>query len=105
VVVHPSSIQKEEREEEKEKVKFQSQQSKFYLNIVQQPRFIFLANIPPLTSPNSSISDSINLTQFQTKYYQKDKFCYNSLLGLIHSFGINSFFSSLRIVFYFTKLI
>jgi uncharacterized protein YkwD len=70
-----SFIPKTEREEEKEKMKLQLQQRKFSLSVIQQPtkhraRFIFTKNLPPLTPPNSSISDSKNLTQLQIKHYQ-----------------------------------
>jgi hypothetical protein len=60
-----SFIQKKEREEEKEKMKLQLQQRKISLSFIQQPnnhraRFLLTTNLPPLTPPNSSISDSKN---------------------------------------------
>ncbi|CAF1456640.1 unnamed protein product [Adineta steineri] len=67
-----SFIQKTEREEEKEKMKLQLQKRKFSLNFIQQPkkhraRFIFTTNVPPITPPNTSISDSKNshIKQYQ----------------------------------------
>jgi hypothetical protein len=70
---HLSFTQKKEREEEKEKMKLQLQQRKFSLNIIQQPkkhrgRFIFTTSLPPMTPPNSSISDPKNFTQLQMKH-------------------------------------
>jgi hypothetical protein len=68
-------IHKREREEEREKMKLQLQQRKFSLSVIQQPRthrrarFIFTTNLPPLTPPNSSISDSKNFIQLQTKHH------------------------------------
>ncbi|CAF1686928.1 unnamed protein product, partial [Adineta ricciae] len=58
-----SFTHKNERELEKEKMKLQLRQRKFSLNFIQQPkkhraRFIFTTNAPPLTPPNTSISDS-----------------------------------------------
>lgn len=71
-----SLIEKKEREEEKEKMKIQSQQRKFSLSFIQQPKihrakFVFTTNMPPLTPPNSSISDSKNLTQLQNNSHAK----------------------------------
>ncbi|CAF3557507.1 unnamed protein product [Rotaria sp. Silwood1] len=71
-----SLIEKKEREEEKERMKLQLKQRKFSLSFIQQPdkhraRFIFTTNLPPLTPPNSSISDSKNFTQLQTNSHAK----------------------------------
>jgi hypothetical protein len=57
--------QKKEREEEKEKMKLQLQQRKISLSFIQQAnnnraKFFLTTNLPPLTPPNSSISESKN---------------------------------------------
>ena len=69
-----SFLQQNEREEEKEQMKLQVQQRKFSLSVIQQPRthrarFIFTTNLPPLTPPNSSISDSKNFTQLPIRQF------------------------------------
>ncbi len=73
-----SFVQKSEREQEKEKMKLQLKQRKFSLSVIQQPRkhrarFIFTTNLPPITPPNSSITDSKNITQLQTKHFLSEK--------------------------------
>lgn len=71
-----SFTERKEREEEKEKMKLQLQQRKFSLNFIQQPkqhraRFIFTTSLPPLTPPNSSISESKTFSQLQNSFHTK----------------------------------
>lgn len=59
--------QKERDEQQQQQLQLQLQQRKFSMSVIQQPKkhrakFIFTTALPPTTPPNSSISDSKNLS-------------------------------------------
>ncbi|CAF1007165.1 unnamed protein product [Rotaria sordida] len=71
-----SLTERKQREDEKERMKLQLKQRKFSLSLIQQPekhraRFIFTTKLPPLTPPNTSISDSKIFTQLQANSHNK----------------------------------
>lgn len=70
---HWTFLEKQQREDDKQKIKSQIQQTKFTFNGIQQQnkqrtKFIFTSNFLPSTPPNSSINDSKSITQLPTKH-------------------------------------
>jgi len=61
-----SLIEQQERDEQQQQLQLQLQQRKLSMNVIQprkhRAKFIFRTGLPPTTPPNSSISDTKNLS-------------------------------------------